>query len=118
MLIGELSARSGVSQRSLRHYEKTGLLTARREDNGYRTYDEGAVARASAIQALFGMGFARDTVRTVLSCAGEVAPEVHADVAAALAPVRDELSARIAELTATRDALDDFLARHRAAAAA
>ena len=43
MIIGELSARSGVSPRSLRYYEQQGLLASTRGDNGYRHYDDEAV---------------------------------------------------------------------------
>ncbi len=112
MLIGELAARSGVSARSLRYYEAQGPLTAERGGNGYRDYPESAVERAAAIQSLFGMGFSRDIVGTVLTCAGDVPPQVHADVARRLRPVRDDLAARIAQLSATHEALGAFLDRH------
>lgn len=38
MKIGELSARTGVSIRSLRYYEQQGLLAPARHENGYREY--------------------------------------------------------------------------------
>jgi len=38
MRIGELSARTGVSVRMLRHYEKEGLLHPSRLASGYRAY--------------------------------------------------------------------------------
>lgn len=52
MLIGELSRRTGVSTRLLRYYEGQGLLEARRGPNGYRSYDEDAVATVRKIRAL------------------------------------------------------------------
>lgn len=40
MLIQEVSARTGVSERMLRHYEKLGLLHPSRTDAGYRVYGD------------------------------------------------------------------------------
>lgn len=39
-LIGEIADMLGVSSDTLRHYEKKGILTARRASNGYRYYTE------------------------------------------------------------------------------
>jgi len=39
MRIKELSERTGVSARLPRYYEEQGLLTPRREENGYRDHD-------------------------------------------------------------------------------
>ena len=112
MLIGELSSRSGVSQRSLRHYEAKGLLRAERAANGYRDYAEDAVQRAATIHLLFGLGFTREVVTSVLSCTGDVAPEVHQEVARRLGPVYDDLRERVERLTRTRDELAAFLETH------
>ena len=38
MRIGELAARTGSSVRALRHYDRTGVLSSVRQDNGYRTF--------------------------------------------------------------------------------
>ena len=38
LTIGELSARSGVSQSALRFYEREGLISARRTDGNQRRY--------------------------------------------------------------------------------
>jgi DNA-binding transcriptional MerR regulator len=109
MRIGELSARSGVSTRSLRYYEKQGLLAARRESNGYREYDDAAVVRARTIQMLFGMDFPRDLVKTVLACAGDVPDSAHEALADQLVGVREELAERIRHLTETHRKVSDFL---------
>src|SRR5688572_2880014 len=53
MRIGELAKRTGVSERSLRYYEKQGLLTAERTLGGHRDYPDGAVDRVIRIQELF-----------------------------------------------------------------
>lgn len=36
--IGQLAKLSGVSPRTLRHYESLGLINPTRTENGYRTY--------------------------------------------------------------------------------
>jgi len=43
MRIGELARFTGVSARSLRHYEDAGLINPDRLDSGYRDYDESQV---------------------------------------------------------------------------
>lgn len=66
--IGELSRRSGVSIRALRYYEEQGLLPARRHANGYRSYDDGAVARVGQIQLLFSAGLCSGKIVELLPC--------------------------------------------------
>jgi DNA-binding transcriptional MerR regulator len=117
MQVGELSRRSGVSARSLRHYEHLELLTAERLENGYREFGPEAVDRARAIQMMFGLSFSRDDVRSVLSCMGtDIDPERHREVAEVLGETHDELGRQISRLEATRALLADFLAQQRASA--
>ncbi|WP_116138368.1 MerR family transcriptional regulator [Trinickia diaoshuihuensis] len=59
--VGELAKRSGLTIRTLHHYDEIGLLTpSARADNGYRLYDRSDVARLHQIQALrrFGLSLA------------------------------------------------------------
>lgn len=113
MLIGELSRRSGVSARSLRYYEQHGLIAAERGANGYREYDESAVARARNLHLLFELGISRDLASTVLACSGDATPEVHRASRDQLAQVRDRMAERIAELTASHAALSQIVDRVR-----
>ena len=56
--VGELAKRSGLTVRTLQHYDTLGLLTpSARSDAGYRLYDRSDIARLHQIQALrrFGM---------------------------------------------------------------
>ena len=66
MLIGEISARTGASARSLRHYESFGLLTTHRTDNGYRRYLEESVERVKAIRFLLASGLTLATIAEIL----------------------------------------------------
>lgn len=109
MRIGELSARSGVSARSLRYYEQHDLIRAERAANGYREYGESMVERATVIHQLFGMGFSREVVESVLTCVGDAPESAHDAAADTLALVRDDLTRQIERLASTRGRIDEFL---------
>lgn len=109
MRIGELSRRSGVSARSLRYYERHGLLSANRESNGYREYDDSTVSRAETIHMLFGMDFRREVVQSVLACTGDAPEAAHDALAEQLERVRSDLAARIEQLTDTHRQVSAFL---------
>lgn len=104
MLIGELAARSGVSARSLRYYEQHGLITARRDTNGYRVYADDDVRLAREIGTLLGRGFSLNETRPFVEClragnsAGDSCPESVAVYRRKLA----ELDVCIDDLQATR----------------
>ncbi|GGU87603.1 MerR family transcriptional regulator [Streptomyces albospinus] len=69
MHIGELARRTGASTRSLRYYEQRGLLCARRDPNGYRSYDAESVETVARIRELLATGLNTDTIRALLPCA-------------------------------------------------
>lgn len=111
MLIGELSARTGVSPRSLRHYEKLGLLTSHRESNGYRRYGERAVDLVGTIRVMFDLKLPASLVREVLPCASGATEALdRAALLRTVSDVRQRLGAEIDQLTRTYTALDGFLA--------
>ena len=68
MRVGELAASTGVSIRSIRHYEHTGLLNARRRENGYREFDAGAIDRVRVIRDLIDSGFTVEEIGSLASC--------------------------------------------------
>ncbi|TDC26033.1 MerR family transcriptional regulator [Streptomyces sp. 8K308] len=114
MLIGELSRLTGASHRSLRYYEAQGLLTARRGVNGYREYDEGAVATVRQIRALLEIGLSTDVIRTVLPCVrGELRDPSHLtwcdDLRAVLTRELASMDDRITGLQRSRRALASYL---------
>ncbi|WP_037801215.1 MerR family transcriptional regulator [Streptomyces sp. LaPpAH-108] len=114
MRIGELSRRTGVSQRSLRYYEEQGLLTPTRLPNGYRDYDERAVATVRRIQILLSAGLGTSVVAEILP--GTVDDTVVLvgkcpELVDGLARERRRIDAAIAELIATRDTLDTLVGR-------
>jgi DNA-binding transcriptional MerR regulator len=111
VLIGELSARTGVSHRMLRYYEEQGLLPAGRDPNGYRRYSADAVRTVRQIRALLAAGLTTGVIRTVIDCAEGEAPH---ELRSALnnSTLRRELSqmdARIGALQRSRGALAAYL---------
>ncbi|MFD7501728.1 redoxin family protein [Streptomyces sp. NPDC059850] len=117
MRIGELARRAGVTTKAVRYYESLGLLTPARLPNGYRDYGEHDVRLAREIRALSGLGIPVERTRPFLDCLA-VGHRHADDCPASLAGYRqaiDELSQRIAGLTARRTALITHLqqAAHR-----
>jgi DNA-binding transcriptional MerR regulator len=68
MRVGELAASTGVSIRSIRHYERAGLLDAKRQSNGYREFDAASVDRVRVIRDLIETGFTVEEIRSLASC--------------------------------------------------
>jgi MerR family copper efflux transcriptional regulator len=57
MTIGQFAARAGVSPRTIRHYERLGLLAkAPRSGSGYRLYGETDLQRLRQIRCLTSLG--------------------------------------------------------------
>ncbi|MFE5321266.1 MerR family transcriptional regulator [Paenibacillus sp. NPDC056579] len=68
MKISELSKRTGVSTRSIRHYEKKKIIKAMRLENDYREFDESAIERIRIIQLYLGLGLTTEQIEQILSC--------------------------------------------------
>ncbi|MGP1398062.1 MAG: helix-turn-helix domain-containing protein [Inquilinaceae bacterium] len=67
MLIGELAKALDVTPKTLRHYEKIGLIpTAVRSSNGYRTYSDDAVRRARLVVGLRKLNLSVGSVQALL----------------------------------------------------
>lgn len=66
--VGELARQTGVSVRTLHHYDKIGLLCpAQRSESGYRLYEQSDIVRLGQIKSLRHMGFSLEEVRTFLT---------------------------------------------------
>ncbi|MCV4340576.1 MerR family transcriptional regulator [Pseudomonas capsici] len=68
MSIGELARETGVSVRSIRHYDENGLLKSMRADNGYRTFPAIAVTQVRQIQRMIATGFSLAEIRSFPDC--------------------------------------------------
>jgi DNA-binding transcriptional MerR regulator len=117
MQIGEVAELTGLSLRTIRHYEEVGLVTPdTRSQGGFRLYTAADLRRLRLIRQMKALGFSLDEMRTLLSL---LAPG-RADAAAArpteeqqLDPLRDfsrTADHRCGELRARLGAAREFLA--------
>lgn len=134
MRIGELAARAGTTTRALRHYESLGLLAARRDAKGYRTYGEDDLRLLRQIRTLRDFGFGLEETRPFLEClragnpTGDSCPaslDVYRgklaeldDCIAQLQSVRDEIRARLTLAATGADTASDTATPPRPAAKA
>ena len=105
--IGELAAATGTTARALRHYEQAGLITSARSPNGYRHYDDDAVARVRNIRYLLAAGLTLDDVHAFETCLdGDMSTAKPSRAGLRIARERlAVIEARIAAQTAARDRL-------------
>ncbi|TWD83238.1 DNA-binding transcriptional MerR regulator [Kribbella amoyensis] len=114
MRIGELSRRTGVSERSLRYYETQGLLSSDRSHGGHRQYTESAVDRVILIQQLLAAGLSSRKIGQLLPCMRDAdgGPNQHATPALVteLKVERDRIDQMIIHLATSRTVLEDVIA--------
>lgn len=111
MKIGEVSARSGVSQRMIRHYEKIGLIApAARRVSGYRDHDERDVHTLRFIGRARDFGFPIEEIRTLLALWND-RERSSSDVKALALARAAELKRKARELDSIRRLLEDLAAR-------
>lgn len=68
MTISEMSVRTGVSVKTLRYYDKLGLLKpAQVTEAGYRMYDEGSLERLQMIRLFREMEFPLKTIGEIMN---------------------------------------------------
>jgi len=68
LLIGEVAARSGVSRKALRLYEKAGILpTPRRTGAGYRLYGPDTLALLVFVTQARRLGFRLDEIERIVA---------------------------------------------------
>jgi DNA-binding transcriptional MerR regulator len=113
MRIGDLSAKTGASVRSLRYYEQQGLLTSTRSPSGQRHYDDSAVERVRFLRLLFTSGLSSGTIAALLPCVDAPSTQTMDEAWARLLQERERLEERIGEMLRTRDALDELIEANR-----
>jgi DNA-binding transcriptional MerR regulator len=68
LLIGEVAAKSGVSRKALRLYEKTGIIPpARRTGSGYRVYGPETMALLTFVTQAQRLGFRLDEIKRIVA---------------------------------------------------
>ena len=114
MRIGELAERAGTSVKTIRYYDRIGVLRpSERSNSGYRLYEEDALERFRFVRAAQAVGLRLGEIRQIIALRdrGEAPCDFVADLIRRRA---SELDARIVELVALRDELRslDQRARH------
>lgn len=111
MRIGELSRRTGVSERSLRYYEQQGLLTSGRTAGGHRDFSEAVVDRVICIQELFAAGLCSSKIAQLLPCLHEHGGRAtaSAELVGDLLVERDRIDGLIKDLLRSREVLDGVI---------
>jgi len=66
MNIGEVSRRSGLSDKTIRYYESIDLVQPMRHDNGYRTFRESDLEKLVFLGRSRSLGFSIEDCRTLL----------------------------------------------------
>ncbi|MFF0308630.1 MerR family transcriptional regulator [Streptosporangium sp. NPDC004379] len=103
--IQELAARAGVTSRTLRHYDRVGLLAPSRIGaNGYRYYDPVAVARLQRILFMRRLGMGLPAIAEVLADEVDTCDGIRAHIAA-LEEERDRIERQIRSARHTLEAL-------------
>jgi MerR family transcriptional regulator, copper efflux regulator len=111
MNIGQAAAASGVSAKSIRHYEANGLIRApRRTAANYRSYSDNDVHVLRFVKRARALGFSMDDIKTLLSLWQDKSRSSSAVKRIARAHI-DELERRITELQSMVRTLE-HLARH------
>jgi len=109
--IGEASAKSGISQRMIRHYEKIGLMPpVARRDSGYRDYDRRDVHTLRFIGRARDLGFPIEEIRQLLALWNDRSRS-SADVKALALARAAELGQKAQQLEEMRASLESLAAR-------
>lgn len=104
LTVGQLAEQSGVTVRTLHHYDAIGLLKpAMRNDTGRRLYDQDSVLRLQQILTYRTLGFALDEIARVLDDAAF-------DRRAALLAQRQAVTDQITRCEALVRGIDEALA--------
>jgi MerR family redox-sensitive transcriptional activator SoxR len=105
LTIGQLSARSGVSQSALRFYERKGLIAAERSHGNQRRYPRVTLRRVALVQAGKTAGIPLERIRAALDELPADRPPTKRDWERLSRRWRAELDERITTLEGIRDRL-------------
>lgn len=113
MHIGELAERTGLSLRTIRHYDEVGLLPASaRTDGGFRVYTEDDVERLMVIKQMKPLGFTLEEMSEILGILTARSTESPAGEQAA--PLAEHLAKAVhqrAKMARNLAQADDFIKR-------
>lgn len=106
---GEVAARSGVAVSALHFYERNGLITSERTSGGQRRYSRDVLRRLAFIRVSQRVGIPLADIARALATLPEGRTPTRRDWTRLSRTWRGELEARIAQLEALRDTLDECI---------
>ncbi|MFK7730558.1 MAG: Zn(2+)-responsive transcriptional regulator [Pseudomonadales bacterium] len=105
--IGELAKLTGVSNDTLRYYEKNQLIDpAARTEAGYRMYQSEAIEKIRFIQRAKGVGFTLNDINELLSIQIEKNEHSCQEVKTFTEAKLEDVEAKLKELTRIKQALE------------
>jgi Cu(I)-responsive transcriptional regulator len=111
MNIGDAAGRSGVPAKTIRYYEDVGLIVpARRQENGYRDYDDAQVETLRFLKHARSLGFPLEDCRELVSLYHD-RDRASADVKAITLKRIADIDRKIEELRAMKRTLEDLSRR-------
>ncbi|MGA5442361.1 MerR family transcriptional regulator [Streptomyces griseoincarnatus] len=121
MQIGEVAERTGLSLRTIRHYEEVGLVApSARSKGGFRLYTEADVERLMVIRRMKPLDFSLEEMRDLLEITDKIAATDDPPVGEEKERLRERLDsyrkvadARCETLRAQLMAAEDFAATLR-----
>jgi DNA-binding transcriptional MerR regulator len=108
MRIGEVARAAGVSARAVRYYEQQGLLISERSPSGQRLYRQDAVTLVRFFQQMYAAGLTSRRIAELLPCWDS--GHTDAEQRAMLRAERDRIQAKVDDLQAALDRLDEVIA--------
>lgn len=112
MQIGEVAERTGLSHRTMRHYEEVGLVQpSGRSDGGFRLYTEEDLERLLLIRRMKPLGYSIEEMKALLATVDTLRryPD-DADARAGLDALLAETRGRRAKLARQLEMADEFSA--------
>lgn len=106
--IGEVARGAGVSVRAVRYYEQQGLLIPERSPSGQRLYRQDAIPLIRFFQQMFAAGLTSRRITELLPCWDF--GHTDAEQRAMLRVERERIQAKIDDLQAALDRLDEVIA--------
>ena len=107
--IGEIARRTGLSVSAIRFYEARGLVTSLRSHGNQRRFARGDIRRLSFILIAQKLGLGLADIEAELARLPQGRTPTLADWRKISASMREQLDARIALLTRTREKLDECI---------
>lgn len=112
MHIGELAERTGLSLRTIRHYDDVGLLPATaRTDGGFRVYSEDDFERLMVIKQMKPLGFSLEEMADILELFSQLAAGAADDTQARLAAYLEKAVTERAKMARNLAQADQLIAR-------